>query len=606
MTRQTLSTALNRLRIEPSYNTYMAMANALETTGLDSSGLHPMRVAVLRNFTFDALLPVVQGEIALAGFFPLIYQGDFDSIARDVLDPNSALYAFQPEFVIVAQWLETLAPALVTRFISLSTEQIAAEVERVLASIEEIVATLRQRSKAPILLNNFPLPAHTTLGILDSQLNGYQIHTILKLNQELLQRIRQWRDVFLVDYFNLMAQVGSTQGIDERYWQIGRAPIGRHALLPFGQEYGKFIRALRGKTRKCLVLDCDNTLWGGVVGEDGIGGIKLGSTYPGSCYQAFQREILNLHDRGVILALCSKNNEADVLEVLHNHPETILREEHLATRQINWDDKVTNLNRIAQSLNIGLDSLVFVDDSQFECDLVREQLPQIAVVQLPADPSAFTAKISARAYFDSLTFSAEDRERNHMYRDESQRKQLFETAGSLETYLANLEMVAEIGQPDEITTPRVSQLTQKTNQFNLTTRRYSEGDISSFVKGDDTDVFFLRLRDRISDLGLIGVAIVKYNGKQAEIDTFLLSCRAIGRGAEEALLSHVFTIAKLRGCIRIVGEFIPTPKNSLAADFYRRQGFKLVAESIQASDWELSLDNSNISAPKWITVKPIL
>jgi len=601
---QNLYSAIKRLNAELTYSAYLALANVLDATNPEESELPPLRVAVLSNFTVDSILPVIKGEIALAGFFPVIYLGGYDSIMLDVLNPVGSLYAFQPDFVIVSQWLETLSPTLVTRFLSLSPEQAATEVERLLILLDETVAALRNSLKTPILLNNFPLPSYTTLGILDSQIDSGQTQTILNLNQAILHRVHQWRDVYLIDYLSLLARIGSVRGVDERYWHIGKSPIGRHALVPFGQEYGKFFRALRGKTRKCLVLDCDNTLWGGIIGEDGLGGIKLGATYPGSCYQAFQREILNLHDRGVILALCSKNNEVDVLDVFRNHPETVLREEHLAHWQINWDDKITNLNRIAENLNIGLDSLVFVDDSQFECDLVREQLPQIAVIQLTSDPSAFIPQLSGSAYFDSLTFSAEDRQRNQMYRDESQRKQqLHETFDSLETYLSKLEMVVEIGYPDDVTIPRVSQLTQKTNQFNLTTRHYSEGDIRAFLENPDADVFYLRLRDRISDLGLIGVAIVRYSDLVAELDSFLLSCRAIGRGIEEALLAHILNSAKSRGCTRMLGKYLPTKKNGLVADFYQHHGFNCVSETPQGLDWELSLDQDIFPTPSWVNVR---
>jgi FkbH-like protein len=604
MNKQKIIDTINRLAFDQDYGTYLAVANVLDAAaGPEESGLPPLRVAVLRNFTLDSLLPVIKGEIVRAGFHPFIYQGDFDVIAPEVLNPASALYGFQPDFIILAQWLETLAPNLVTRFISLSGAQVTEEINRILDSLEQTIAGLRQYTQAPILLNNFPLPIYTTLGILDAQVDDSQTQAILSINRGLLVRAREWRDTYLVDYFGLLARTGSALGLDERYWQMGRAPLGRHALVPFGQEYGKFFRALRGKTRKCLVLDCDNTLWGGVIGEDGLANIKLGTTYPGSCYQAFQREILNLHDRGVILTLCSKNNEADALDVFRQHPETVLREEHFATWQINWDDKVTNIKRLAQSLNIGLDSLVFVDDSEFECDLVRDQLPQVAVVQLPADPSAFTSALSAGAFFDSLTFSDEDRERNQMYRGETQRKEVFETAGSLEDYLTGLQMVAEIGTVSDVSIPRVAQLTQKTNQFNVTTRRYSEGEIRAFSESASADVFSVRLRDRISDLGLIGVAIVKYSGCQAEIDSFLLSCRAIGRGVEDALLVHLLNQAQSRGCTQILATFIPTNKNTPAADFYQRHGFKLSAETLLESELKLSLAQEVFLTPGWITVQ---
>ena len=601
MKKQKLASTLSRLASERTYSAYAAAANALEAVSPEVSGLPLLRVAILRNFTLDTMIPVIKGEIALAGFYPVIYLGDHDSIARDALAPDSALYASQPDFVIMAQWLDNLAPTLVARFLSLASGQVNDEVERVLTITDEMVVSLRRHSKAPILVNNFPLPAYTTLGILDAQSESYQTHTILRMNLELLRRLRRWPDVYLVDYMGLMARVGSVQGLDDRYWHIGQAPIGHRAVVALGQEYGKFFRALQGKMHKCLVLDCDNILWGGVVGEDGLSGIQLGTTYPGSCYRAFQQEILNLHDRGVILALCSKNNEADVLEVFRDHPDMVLREAHFATRQVNWGDKVTSLTRIAKDLNIDLDSLVFVDDSQFECDLVREQLPQVAVLQLSADASTFRTKLSAGAYFDALIFSAEDRERNRMYRD-AQRKQSFEPGSSLSEYLAKLEMVACIGIPDEPTILRVSQLTQKTNQFNLTTRRYGEAEIRAFLQNPETAVFYLKLSDRTGNLGIVGVGIIKYSERVAEIDTFLLSCRVIGRGAEDALLSHILTSARARGCTSVRGRYLLSKKNVQVADFYRQRGFRLVEESAVGSKWEISLDQEAYRAPDWISV----
>lgn len=605
MNKQDLTNALSSLANEPTFSAYAAVANFLDCVNAEESGMPQLKIAILRNFILEPLIPVIKGEIALAGFYPVIYLGDYDAIAKDVLDSDSALYRFQPDVVILAQWLEALAPVLAARFPSLTPDQVNAEIERILNMVGEFIAVLRRHTHAPVLINNFPLPPYPALGILDAQSENYQAHAFLRLNQELFRHLRQVRDVYLVDYMCLEARIGSEEGRDERYWQIGRAPLGRKALVPFGQEYGKFIRALRAKTRKCLVLDCDNILWGGVVGEDGVEGIQLGTAYPGSCYQAFQREILNLHDRGVILAMCSKNNEDDVLEVLRTHPEMVLRENNFSTWQINWDDKVTNLIRIAKELNIGLDSVVFVDDSQFECDLVREQLPRVAVVRLPSEASAFRATLISKACFDTLVFSDEDRERNRMYRDQTKRKELYESSGSLEDYLVKLKMEAEIGLADEASIQRISQLTQKTNQFNLTTRRYTEGDIRLFAASPDISVFYIRLSDRISAMGLIGVAIIKYGGEQAEIDTFLLSCRAISRGVEEALLAHVLQAARARGCSRAVGHYLMTKKNQQVADFFGRQGFRLIAQNDQGSDWELLLKDGVFLGPSWIKIKLI-
>ena len=564
--------ALNRLTKEPAYSVYTAASNVLDHLDPKECRTPVLKVAILRNFTVDPLIPVIKGEIALAGFYPVIHLGGYDTIAQEVFDSRGALYITKPDLVVMSLWLEALAPALVTRFPSLSPSQVSDEIDRVLTMITQFVTVLRQHINAPIVVNNFLLPRHPAFGILDVQSEQHQTHAILRLNLELLRCLKKFHNVYLIDYMSLLAQIGSEQGIDERYWQIGRAPVGHNALIPLGQEYGKFVRALCGKARKCLVLDCDNVLWGGIVGEEGLNNIRLGTAFPGLSYQSFQREILNLHDRGVILALCSKNNELDVLEVLRNHPDMLLREKNFSTWQINWNDKASNLMLIAQELNIGLDSIVFVDDDRFECDLVRERLPQVAVVQLSSDPLTFSAALHAKAYFDTLVFSEEDKKRNQMYRDQSVRKNLNLSAGSIEEYLTSLEMVAQIGLVDDTSMARVAQLTQKTNQFNLTTRRYSEGDIR-LMQSSGADIFYLKLRDLVSDMGLVGVAIVKYSDPKAEIDTFLLSCRVLGRRVEEAFLAQILHHAKThRNCRSVLGYYYATKKNQQAGVSVGRAG----------------------------------
>jgi len=600
MSKENLTSALERLNREPTYSTYMAVTNIIDSIDPQDSQMPVLKIAVLRNFTLDPIIPVIKGEIALSGFYPVIYLGDYDTIAKDVFDPQSSLYEFGPDLVILAQWLEVLASEFVNRFLSLFPDQVNVQTENILETVSQFIGALRQHTNAPVLVNNFPLLSNLTLGILDGQSERYQTQRIIKLNQDLLVRFSNIKDTYLVDYMSLMARIGSEQGLDERYWQIGRAPIGRKALVSFGQEYGKFIRALYGKARKCLVLDCDNILWGGIVGEDGLEGIKLGEAYPGSCYRIFQREILNLGERGIILALCSKNNEDDVLEVLQTHSQMILRKENFSTWQINWEDKATNIRRIAQELNIGLDSMVFVDDSQFECDLVRQQLPQVVVLHLASEPSSFKRKLNERGYFDALVLSEEDKKRNQMYRDQTKRKGLSRSSGSLREYLEKLKMVAEVGLVDKGSVGRISQLTQKTNQFNLTTRRYSEGDIRTFMESPYTDVFYLKLADKISDIGLVGVAIIKYQAQEAQIDSFLLSCRAIGREVEDALLAHVFNHVKDQGYSKLLGCFLATKKNKQVVDFYQRQGFILVNSSKSGSNWELLVKDKIISAPSWI------
>ena len=589
-----------------TYAQYTAVANELGRLTPEQTGKPPLKIALLRNFTIEPLIPVLAGELYFAGFHPLFHIGDFDAIEAEVLNPTSTLYAFEPDFIVLALWLEALSPALTTKFLSSPPETTSDEIVRVRRHVHDLSAALRRSTRAPILLNNFPLPPAPTLGILDNQSTSYQTHAILELNASLCGDARAMSDVLIVDIMRLFAFHGYAHAVDERHWQMARAPLSHSVLLPLGRECVTFIRALRGKAKKCLVLDCDDTLWGGIIGEDGISGIKLGPTYPGSCFVALQEELLNLHDRGVILALCSKNNEADVLEVLREHPDMLLRERHFATWQINWDDKVTNLRRIADELNIGLDSLVFVDDSDFEATFVREQLPEVAVLKLPDKAFAsYRAELSRSGLFDSLTYTEEDRRKNAMYGENRTRKQLEVGASSLDDYLATLDIEVEIREPTEIDIPRVSQMTQKTNQFNLTTRRYSTGDIRAFLESAEADVVALKVRDRVSDLGLVGMAIVTYDGAVASIDTLLMSCRALGRGVEDALLSVIANNAQEhRGSSRIVGTYLETAKNAMVKEFYAARAFTLLEAAPARTTWELSLNpGATIEPPSWITLK---
>jgi FkbH-like protein len=586
---------------EMSYADCCELEAVLKAGSPALADLSPLRIAVLRNFTVEPVLPVLAAEAVGAGFRPEFYVGDFDAIAAQVLDEKSELYSFGPDFIVMAQWLESLAPKLTNRFLTLNPAQVDEVVEDVRDRQVTLLAALRRRTSAPVLVNNHPIPPAPTLGILDAQRDGGEVATLLRLNAGILQDSRTVSDVYVIDLMRILATIGTSKAIDQRYWQIGRAPLTHAALMAYGAECGRFFRALRGRSRKCLVLDCDNTLWGGVIGEDGLSGIRLGSMYPGSCFRALQEEIVNLHQRGVLIALCTKNNEADVQEVFRNHPEMVLREEHLATMMVNWNDKVTNLRQIAADLNIGLDSLVFVDDNPFECNYVREHLPEVAVIELSKNPSGFRAQLATCGLFDSLTYSEEDKKRTEMYRVAGERRRLQQSASSLSEYLAGLETRADIDRPGTTELPRVAQLTQKTNQFNLTTKRYSEGEIAAIDRSADKEIWRLSATDKVSDLGLVGVAILSYNGGSAEVETLLMSCRALGRGLEDAFVRKLAARARARGSSKVIGRYKPTAKNAQCAEFYARNGFRAVAQSDAGTVWELAHDDPLPEFPTWIS-----
>lgn len=554
---------------ELSYADLQAVLNEADLTGLP-----PLNISILRNVILEPITPYLQYLAYQVNLGGQIKFGAYDNIFQESVGGQKELLNAKTDCVLIFTMLEQLSWDLARNFPALSAEQVQTEVQRVEAYLSAVLVGIREQTPGMILWHGFMTPLHPAWGIWDSQSPQGQRATVAALNQFLQQHLKQQPQAYFVDLDACVGRLGEQNFYDARYWHIGRAPFTRAALAEIAQEDFKFIRALKGKNKKCLILDCDNVLWGGVVGEEGLAGIKLGKTYPGSAYYEFQQEILNLYQRGVIVGLCSKNNAAEVWEVFQQHPDMVLREKHIATAQINWQDKVSNLRQIATDLNIGLDSIVFVDDSEFEVNLVRELLPEVEVIQLPQGKAVtYRDRLASCGLFDTLTLSTEDKNRGAMYKAEVERKKLQAQTIDLLTYYRSLEMKVEIRFADAFAIPRLAQLTQKTNQFNLTTKRYSEADLVGFVAAAKTDVIYLRLYDRFGDSGIVGLCILRYEAQQAIFDTFLLSCRVLGRGVENVLLSQALKLATQRGCEVAVGAYYATSKNGQVEHFYAEQGF---------------------------------
>jgi FkbH-like protein len=477
--------------------------------------------------------------------------------------------------VLIFHRLETAVPRLAFDYAGLSATDLKDEMLRVGTAVAQIVAGVRRQTGAMILWQAFEQPLYPALGVLDGQQRGEgQSGTIQALNDAIAQALASTRNAYLVDLNRCIARIGGKDFYDARYWHAAKAPYALAGVREIAVENIKYIRALKGRARKCLVLDCDGVLWGGTIGEDGMSGIQIGASFPGSAFLEFQQEVLNLAHRGVLIALCSKNNADDVWEVFEKHPDMILRRHDVAAARINWTDKAANLNEIARELNIGLDSLVMMDDSQFEVDLIRQFVPEVTSVALPAGrPSEYRGILASCGLFDTLTLSAEDRARGAAYQAETARRQLQSETGDMASFLRSLEMMLEIREADNFALPRVAQLTQKTNQFNLTTQRYSEEDVRRFRDREDADVVYLRYRDRFGDAGIVGVCILRYERDAALIDSLMLSCRVLGREVEGAFLRFCLARAARRGAVRAVGIYRPTAKNMQVKDFYLRQGF---------------------------------
>jgi FkbH-like protein len=398
--------------------------------------------------------------------------------------------------------------------------------------------------------------------------------------------------VTIHDIDHLSATGGRWEWGDERFFHHAKLPCSPEFLVDYAHSLSSLILAQLGAVRKCLVLDLDNTLWGGVIGDDGLEGIRLGQGDPeGESYVAFQRYAKGLGERGVILAVCSKNTESVAREVFEKHPQMVLRLDDIACFMANWDDKATNLGRIAQELNIGLNSLVFADDSPAERAIIRRLLPEVAVPELPPDPAGYILALERHRYFQPVTLNQEDLQRTSYYRADAARDAVRSSAEGLEGFLRMLDMAARIAPVEPTTLERSIQLIHRSNQFNLTTRRCSRADMQSIMNDPSWLTRTVSLRDRFGDNGLISVLLAELEGEELRIDTWLMSCRVLKRGVEQALLSHLVAAAQAKGLKAIRGEYIPTAKNGLVRDHYAKLGFRPVdAEDSGRTTWILPLD----------------
>jgi len=525
------------------------------------------RIVCLRNITLEGLETFLKFHLYQAGISADVVFGGYGTMTQDVLSDQTPARQSDTDLIVLALTLEELDAAYGTSGWHANAIQ---------AELKSLFELLEERTSATIVLNTFIAPLHPELGIALSADRSDTVSQVAALNRFIVEFVRERAPRFcLADWDHYLRLVGAKEALDHRCRYLWKAPFRKAFLNVYAQHLSRIVRALKGRTKKCLVLDCDNTLWGGIVGEDGLEGIKLDrNEYPGKAFHDFQENLLHLSQRGVLIALCSKNNEADVLEVLDKHQWSRLKRSHLAAWRINWRDKAANIVELAEELNLGLDSFVFVDDNPAECELVRKVLPEVTVLQVPDKLFELPSLLLEQGLFDTLRLTDEDAQRTALYQLEAGRKAARGAFSSIEEYLSSLETVATIHRirPSEI--GRVAQLTQKTNQFNLTTRRYSEQDVQDFAKRPDAAVFSLSVQDRFGDLGLVGVMILERNGGVGKIDTLLMSCRALGRRLENAMVVQCLDVMEAAWDVQTwEAEYIPTRKNMQVADFWPANGF---------------------------------
>ena len=535
----------------------------------------PVRLAVLGSSTITHLLPAIRVAGLRRGIWVDTYETDYGQYLQELSDPSSALHAFKPTAVLLALDAYHLT-AGVTAGMDAATADAALNDAK--AHIRETWRLARDAFRCPIL-QQAALPVHLPiLGANEHRLPGSRARFVARLNDALRGMAEEdGVDILAID--DRAARDGVLAWHDTGLWHRSKQEVAPTAGPMYGDLVGRWLAAKQGRSFKCLVLDLDNTVWGGVIGDDGMEGIALGQgSALGEAYVAFQDYCRELTRRGIILAVCSKNDEANAVEPFEKHPDMVLRRGDIASFVANWSDKAGNIRAIAEELNIGLDSLVFIDDNPFERNLVRQELPMVAVPEVSDDPTGYPAALSDAGYFEGLSVTDEDRERSSQYQGNKARDALKASATDLPAYLRGLEMQLIVKPFDRVGLQRIVQLINKSNQFNLTTRRYTDEDVIAVMADPDAFGMQLRLLDRFGDNGVIAIIIGRLQEtKDLLIDTWLMSCRVLGRQVEPTTLNLIAEQARKLGARRIVGEYVPTKKNGMVRDHYARLGFTAAA-----------------------------
>ena len=536
----------------------------------DASALPQYSLAVLGDCATQHLATALRGYGVSVGMRLNVFDADYDQIDAQVMAPDSELYRFAPQGVLLQMCTEKLQEAFYDR----PPEARASFAEDTYARIRQIWSRIGSRIPATVLQCNFPLIDDGVFGQFGNKTEQSFLFQQRKLNYLLMQGCQEAKNTFLIDLDALQTALGRSTFADPKLYYVAKMPISLAALPAAAKLVVDVVRSLQGAVKKCLVLDLDNTLWGGVIGDDGLSGIQIGELGTGHAFSDFQKWLKELKNRGILLTVCSKNNEDTAKEPFEKHPEMVLRLEDFSMFVANWEDKARNIRTIQQALNIGMESMVFLDDNPFERELVRTMIPEITVPELPEDPALYLQYLRGLDLFETASYSREDAGRTEQYREKAQRAAFEAAFQSYDDYLEALQMRASAAAFDPFHYPRIAQLTQRSNQFNLRTVRYTEAEIEALAQDDSRIGLYFTLKDKFGDHGLISVVVLE---KQPEdtlfISEWLMSCRVLKRGMEEFIVDKILSVAAQQGFRRVVGEYIPTPKNAMVKDLYEQLGF---------------------------------
>ena len=579
--------ALCRMRLD--LNQLSSLARVIRgrrarIAGVDAAS--SFRLTILGNYTTHYLSDALVASGPRHGLIIDVVETPYDQLAQEVFNAESVLRGSKPDAVLLA--IDHRPLGIVANLVDV--ESAHAVVDGAIKLVRLLVEQIQSTMAVPCILQTLPQPNEGWTGSFDALYPGSVRGQVTAINRGIRDLCVETRSP-LLDAESLAASIGLARWHDANLWHCAKVAQSLDFVPHLAEHLAKVMAALRGKSRKCLVLDLDNTIWGGVIGDDGMEGIQLANGSPaGEAFRALQTYALACRERGIVLAVCSKNEEANAREPFRSHPDMLLREEHIAVFIANWIDKASNLRTIAETLNIGVDALVFVDDNPAERARVRQMLPEVAVPELPEDPACYAETLAAASYFEALTISEDDRRRADFYRSNAVRSAEMRKLGSIDEYLASLDMECTLLPFDEVGRARISQLINKSNQFNLTTKRYTEVQVAEIEHDPDAFHLQVRLVDKFGDNGMISVVIFRKAALEWLCDTWLMSCRVLGRRVEEAILQSVVEQARAEGAEALVGRYIPSAKNAMVAEHFGKLGFSLTErEPDGGSLWRLAL-----------------
>ena len=553
----------------------------------DLSGSKKVKLAILGSHATQFLKMSMEAMGQISDVNYDIYEADYDQIEMEIINPDSGLYEFAPEYVFIIQ----SSLSLQRMFYGMKDSDKAVFADMMLDKNANLIGQLSQNlPKTKVLFLTFEMLNDNVYGNYYSKVRNSLYHQITELNYKLMKLSENTENLYLVDINSLIYKNGIDQARNWSLYVNSDLHFGLDFYVDISAAVTGIIASLLGRFKKCVILDLDNTLWGGVIGDDGLSNIQIGSLAIGKAFTGLQKWLKQLKERGIILAVCSKNNEDVAKDPFINHREMVLHLEDISVFVANWNNKADNIRYIQEILNIGFDSMVFIDDNPAEREVVRMNLPQVCVPELPEDPALYLDFLISLNLFETTSYSENDAVRTKQYQEEAERKKLQFSVTNMDEYLTSLEMTGSIEPFIEEDFPRLAQLSQRSNQFNLRTVRHSAGDIAEIAGDKKYMTLSVKLRDKFGDYGLISILIVELRSDgTAFMNTWLMSCRVLKRGVEEYVLNYIAENLRKLGYKTLIGEYLPTAKNKLVENHYTTLGFEKAGENT----WTLDVENFN-------------